>query len=70
MNCPLEFDQRGELIVGYAASTLDSADASAFERHIRSCAACRQEVALQKLVWAALDQWRAVVLASGPRSAC
>ncbi|MGP0072477.1 MAG: hypothetical protein ACLPWF_11165 [Bryobacteraceae bacterium] len=49
---------------------MDSADASAFERHIRSCAACRQEVALQKLVWAALDQWRAVVLASGPRSAC
>jgi anti-sigma factor RsiW len=44
-----------ELIVDYVAGTLDSATAAAFERHIESCAACREEARLQRAVWLALD---------------
>lgn len=54
--CPLDFDQSSELIVGYGAGTLDAAARSAFERHIAFCAVCREEAALQKAVWAALDE--------------
>jgi hypothetical protein len=56
MRCPLEFDRSAELIVGYGARTLDPAAAAAFERHIVSCAECRAAAALQKAVWAALDE--------------
>jgi len=55
MRCPLEFDQSAELIVGYGARTLDPDAIAAFERHIHSCAACCQAAAVQKAVWAALD---------------
>lgn len=56
MRYPLEFDRSAELIVGYGARTLDPATAAAFERHIVSCAGCRTAAALQKAVWAALDE--------------
>jgi len=49
-------DRSGELIVGYGARTLDPATAAEFERHMVSCAECRAGAALQKAVWAALDQ--------------
>jgi hypothetical protein len=55
MECPLEFGQSAELIVGYGARTLDPETAAAFERHMDSCAACRDLTAAQKAVWAALD---------------
>jgi hypothetical protein len=55
MRCPLEFGQSAELIVGYGARTLDPATEAAFERHMDSCAACRELTAAQKAVWAALD---------------
>jgi anti-sigma factor RsiW len=57
MSCLLEFDQRAELIVGYGARTLDPDTAAAFKRHIDSCNECRSAAALQKAVWAALDEW-------------
>ena len=56
MRCQLEFDRSEELIVGYGARTLDPGAAAAFERHIVSCAGCRAAAALQKAVWAALDE--------------
>jgi anti-sigma factor ChrR (cupin superfamily) len=54
--CPLDFDRSSELIVGYGAGTLDLAATAAFELHIEFCAECREEAALQKAVWAALDE--------------
>jgi len=65
MSCPQEFLRSQELIVGYSAGTLDPQDTAAFERHIQSCAVCRQETVLQQAVWAALDEWRPVALAPG-----
>jgi hypothetical protein len=58
MRCPLEFDRSAELIIGYGARTLDPDTSAAFERHIDLCAECREAAALQKAVWAALDEWR------------
>jgi Putative zinc-finger len=57
MKCPLQFDESSELIVGYGARTLDPDTALAFERHVWSCAACREAAALQRAVWTALDEW-------------
>jgi len=55
MGCPLEFHQSAELIVGYGARTLDPDAAAEFEQHIHFCAACCHAAAVQKAVWAALD---------------
>ncbi len=56
MVCPLESGESAELIVGYAAGTLDPATTPAFELHQKSCAQCSAAVAAQKAVWAALDE--------------
>lgn len=58
MKCGLGFGQSAELVVGYCARTLEPEKAAAFERHIQSCARCRETAAIQKAVWAALDEWR------------
>jgi anti-sigma-K factor RskA len=55
MECPKNGDG-AELIVAYAAGTLDSGDQAAFERHVESCASCRQMAAAQQAVWSALDE--------------
>ena len=68
--CPLEFEQSAELIVGYAARSLDPEAAAMFERHIKRCPSCREEAALQVAVWAALDRCRTQSLAILRRSAC
>src|SRR5579871_3685689 len=47
-----------ELIVGYTARTLAPEEEIAFERHLESCARCRQMTAQQGAVWSALDAWR------------
>jgi len=64
MSCPLEFDGRAELIVGYGARTWDPDTTAAFERHIESCAECCQAAALQKAVWKALDEWHDTPISS------
>jgi hypothetical protein len=56
MRCPLGWDQRGELVVGYAAETLDARAQAAFERHLRSCKACAEAASAQQVVWDALDK--------------
>ena len=58
MNCPIE-DRRPEILVAYAAGELDRETASALERHLADCAACRPVAAGQAAVWKALDAWEA-----------
>ncbi len=60
MQCPLGLQEGGELVVGYAARTLDSRAQVAFERHLKSCGVCAEAVAAQQALWQALDQWRSV----------
>jgi len=46
-----------ELLLKYAAGGLDAADREAVERHMEACGPCREFVAGQRAVWAALDRW-------------
>ena len=41
----------------YAAGGLDAASGEAVERHMEACGPCREFVAGQRAVWAALDRW-------------
>jgi anti-sigma factor RsiW len=62
MKCMLEVEESEELIVAYGARTLNPETAAAFERHLHVCDACREAGEMQRAVWAALDQWRDLVL--------
>jgi len=55
MTCPQNTGDAAEWIVAYAARTLDSGKEAAFERHLESCASCREMAAAQRAVWSALD---------------
>jgi anti-sigma factor RsiW len=56
MECPQQNDAGVELIIAYAARTLDPANEAAFERHLKVCASCREMAAAQRTVWSALDE--------------
>jgi anti-sigma factor RsiW len=44
-------------LLKYAAGGLDAASGEAVERHMEACGPCREFVAGQRAVWAALDRW-------------
>ena len=50
---------RTELLLEYAAGGLDAAGREAVEKHLGECGPCRDLVAGQQRVWAALDGWEA-----------
>lgn len=55
--CPLNNGNAAELVLAYGARTLDADGRAAFERHMLSCAGCRELAAAQQAVWSALDAW-------------
>lgn len=55
--CPLENGNAAELVLAYGARTLAPDQAAAFQRHMLSCAGCRELAAAQQTVWSALDAW-------------
>lgn len=55
--CPLKIGNAAELVLAYGARTLAPDRAAAFERHMLSCAGCRELAAAQQAVWSALDAW-------------
>ena len=57
MGCGLKKSVVEELIVGYAARTLDAAARAEFERHLQACASCRELAARQCEVWSVLEEW-------------
>jgi Putative zinc-finger len=56
MRCPLGRDESGELVVGYAAGTLDARAQADFEHHLKFCEACAEAASAQHAVWDALDE--------------
>src|SRR5260370_16581007 len=54
---PLENGNGAELVLAYCARTLAQDECAAFERHMLSCAGCRELAAAQQAVWSALDTW-------------
>jgi anti-sigma factor RsiW len=63
MECPKNGDSAA-LIIAYTAGTLDAGNAAAFERHLESCANCRQMALEQRVVWSALDELPPVQVSS------
>jgi len=57
MRCPIETRESAELLLAYCGRTLDAETAAVFERHMESCAACREFARGQRAVWEALDEW-------------
>jgi anti-sigma factor RsiW len=62
MQCRLGIEESRELVVGYAAGTLDARARVSFERHIESCVECANAAAEQQSLWLALDEWRGVAV--------
>ena len=56
MNCPME-NANQELLIGYAAGTLEPETTSAVETHLAACPQCRAMAEAQSAVWRALDAW-------------
>jgi hypothetical protein len=55
MNCPMENRESEELPLNYVSGALDAQAAASFDRHMLTCAACREFAHGQKAVWKALD---------------
>ena len=49
MRCPIETQESAEQLLAYAARRLDPDAAAVFERHMESCASCREFAAAQRL---------------------
>lgn len=62
MDCRLGTEECRELVVGYAAGTLNPRERVYFERHIASCGICAEAVAEQQALWLTLDEWRGVAV--------
>jgi anti-sigma factor RsiW len=58
MNCPIE-GHNPELLMAYAAGTLDPSTAATLEQHLAVCDACRSLADEQTAMWKALDIWEA-----------
>lgn len=57
MMCPTKDKQSAEILLEYCAGTLDPNRALEFEKHAAQCAECGRQVASQRALWQALDQW-------------
>ena len=57
MGCSLERSVAEELIVAYAARTLDPAQEAEFAAHLELCGDCRESAAQQRALWSVLDEW-------------
>ena len=54
-----------ETLLDYAGGMGDSDDRDAVERHLEACPACRDFVAAQRALFAALDTWEAPDVSAG-----
>jgi len=64
MGCSLKRGVAQELIVAYAARTLDPDVEAEFERHWETCAGCREAAAQQRAVWTLLEEWQPLPVSS------
>lgn len=64
MECPQTNDDGIELIIGYAAGTLDAEAENALELHLATCTGCRELVAAQRSVWSALEALKPLPVSS------
>ncbi|HEY2845038.1 MAG TPA: hypothetical protein VGJ09_15355 [Bryobacteraceae bacterium] len=61
MKCQIESAE----LLAFSTHKLAAAEAASLERHMESCAACREFVENQRAVWQALDAWEAPPVTAG-----
>jgi hypothetical protein len=59
MRCPIETEQNRETLLAYTAGALGRAEAAALKEHVEDCAACREFVTGQQVLWNTLEEWDA-----------
>src|SRR5271169_493800 len=59
MICFANRKEGAEILLDYAHGTLDAARRIELDRHVESCMECRRLVEAQRIVFAALDEWKA-----------
>src|SRR5579883_3299566 len=59
MECVTKIKDGAEVLMDYASGALSAARVAEVERHIQSCAACRDLFAAQRALWTGLDQFTA-----------
>jgi anti-sigma factor RsiW len=59
MLCPIQEKGNAEVLLAYCARALDPGTQAVLERHIEACPECRRFAAEQRMVWEALDSWKA-----------
>jgi len=57
MHCPMEAGGSPDLLLDYAAGTLNDEVRGQTDRHLAGCRVCSEFVAAQQTVWRALDDW-------------
>lgn len=55
--CPIQNREYASLLLDYCDRRLDPELNNEMERHLDTCADCRQMLASQRVVWEALDAW-------------
>jgi anti-sigma factor RsiW len=57
MNCPLQREETGDVLLDYSARRLDAARTAVLEQHMEKCPKCASFRSDQALLWDALDTW-------------
>lgn len=55
--CPMQSRETAEVLLDYCARTLPADTVARLEAHVAICPACQTELAAQKQVWSALDEF-------------
>src|ERR1700681_4319221 len=62
MRCPIESGDGSEWMIAEAAGSLAPEKEAELEKHLQSCAKCRELAESQRVVWSALDSWPPVAV--------
>jgi anti-sigma factor RsiW len=65
VKCPILTGENLEWLLDYGTSRMGAGDAAALERHLTTCAACREMVEGRRAVHSALDLWEAPGISPG-----
>ena len=59
MNCPMQSHETAEILLDYCARALPADTLARMDVHVAMCCDCRQQLAAQKMIWSALDEFDA-----------
>lgn len=63
MTCPLQTDN-ADVLLDYCARSLDAERKTMLEKHMESCAGCREMASAQSQIWSAMDSYEAEAISA------